>query len=75
MGIFKKLLSVFKCSSNCSINNQEVDIQSLMSSNMNDYKLKFKDINKIAKILNKRDTLCKTPSTINSMDRFHSISL
>ena len=59
MGILKKFLSVFKCSSNCSINNQEVDLQSLMGTNMCDYKLKFKDINKIAKILNKRDTIDK----------------
>tara|TARA_R110001632_G_scaffold166932_2_gene285380 strand:+ start:658 stop:870 length:213 start_codon:yes stop_codon:yes gene_type:complete len=63
MGILKKLLSVFTCSSNCSINNKEIDIESMMSTNMNDYKLKFKDINKIVKILNKRATITKLPKT------------
>ena len=32
-----------------------------MDTNMNDYKLKFKDINKIVKILNKRETITKLP--------------
>ena len=63
MGILKKLLSVFSCSSNCSINNKEIDIDGIMSTNMNDYKLKFKDINKIVKILNKRETITKLPKT------------
>ena len=63
MGILKKLLSVFSCSSNCSINNKEIDIDGIMSTNMNNYKLKFKDINKIVKILNKRATITKLPKT------------
>ena len=63
MGILKKLLSVFSCSSNCSINNKEIDIDGMMSTNMNDYKLKFKDINKIVKILNKRETITKLQKT------------
>lgn len=63
MGFLKKILSVFKCSSNCSINDKEIDIDNIMSTSMNDYKLKFKDINKIVKILNKRDTITKFPKT------------
>ena len=68
MGFLKKLLSVFTCSSNCSINNQDIDIKGIMETNMNDYKLKFKDINKIVKILNKRETITKLPQqTISSI--------
>ena len=75
MGILKKLLSVFSCSSNCSINNKEIDIDGIMSTNMNDYKLKFKDINKIVKILNKRETITKLPITKLPKTTISSISL
>tara|TARA_R110000823_G_scaffold181783_4_gene314092 strand:- start:654 stop:851 length:198 start_codon:yes stop_codon:yes gene_type:complete len=58
MGLIKFILKKFKCSSSCAYdpNNEMFNRQSL-SVPLEDYELKFKDMKKIMKILNKRKTI------------------
>lgn len=53
-----KILKKFSCSSNCKFNNQEYD-HTAIDRRMTEYKLKNKDIEKILKILSKRELKIK----------------
>ena len=56
MGLLKYILKKFSCNSSCVYNaNDEMFNRDSMSNPLSHYELKFKDIKKIMKILNKRD--------------------
>jgi hypothetical protein len=56
MGLLKFILKKFSCSSSCMYNaNDEMFNRESMSAPLSHYQLKFKDIKKIMKILNKRE--------------------
>ena len=58
MGLMKFIAKKFACKSSCMYNaNDEVFNRESMSKPLSNYELKFKDIKKIMKILNKRETL------------------
>ena len=58
MGLFKFIAKRFKCSSNCTYDpNNEIFCRKSLSIPLEHYELKFKDIKKIMKILNKRNTI------------------
>ena len=56
MGLLKKILNSFscKCKSNCAYNNTEFDTGHL-TRKLTEYKLKYKDMKEILRILNKRE--------------------
>ena len=54
MSFFWKCLKKFTCESSCKFNNQEFDFE-ILNRRMTDYKLKNKDLEKIIKILSKRE--------------------
>ena len=55
MGLLKYILKKFSCNSSCVYNaNDEMFNRDSMSAPLSNYELKFKDIKKIMKILNKR---------------------
>ena len=55
MGLLKFILKKFSCNSSCVYNpNEEMFNRNSMSIPLSHYELKFKDIKKIMKILNKR---------------------
>lgn len=53
MGFCKWFLKRVKCVSKCSFNNNEFDFE-MLNHKLNDYNLKYKDIEKISRILSKR---------------------
>ena len=53
MGLIKWICKRFKCESSCRFNEEVFDIDK-MNINLNNYQLKYKDINTIHKILIKR---------------------
>ena len=56
MGLIKYILKKFSCNSSCVYNaNDEMFNRESMSAPLSQYELKFKDIKKIMKILNKRE--------------------
>lgn len=56
MGLLKLLCKAFRCKSNCEIDgNALCDGYDMTQYNLNDYKLKIKDIDRIVKILAKRE--------------------
>ena len=56
MGLLKFILKKFSCNSSCMYNaNDEMFNRESMSAPLSQYELKFKDIKKIMKILNKRE--------------------
>ena len=56
MGLLKYILKKFSCNSSCVYNaNDEMFNRESMSAPLSQYELKFKDIKKIMKILNKRE--------------------
>mgnify|MGYP003627559000 FL=1 len=56
MGLLKFILKKFSCNSSCVYNaNDEMFNRESMSAPLSQYELKFKDIKKIMKILNKRE--------------------
>jgi len=58
MGLLKFILKKFKCSSSCMYDpNEEVFNRESITTPLSDYQLKFKDLKKIMKILNKRETI------------------
>ena len=62
MGLLKYILKKFSCNSSCTYNaNDEIFNRESMSAPLSQYELKFKDIKKIMKILNKRQYI-KYPS-------------
>ena len=62
MGLLKYILKKFSCNSSCVYNaNDEMFNRDSMSQPLSQYELKFKDIKKIMKILNKREYI-KYPS-------------
>lgn len=63
MGLIKFLAKKFSCNSSCVYNaNDEMFNRESMSIPLSSYELKFKDIKKIMKILNKREYI-KFPSS------------
>ena len=54
MGLLKWFCKRFICNSSCSYNN-EIFCKESLNTRLDCYDLKFKDIKKIMKILNKRD--------------------
>ena len=54
MSFLWKCLKKFTCKSSCQFNNQEFDCE-MLNRRMIDYKLKNKDLEKIIKILSKRE--------------------
>jgi len=62
MGLLKFILRKFSCNSSCTYNaNEEYFTRESMSAPLSQYQLKFKDVKKIMKILNKREYI-KYPS-------------
>lgn len=58
MGLIKWLCKKFKCNSSCAYNgNEEFLNHDLMNERLSNYQLKIKDLKKIYRILNKRETL------------------
>ncbi len=58
MGLLKLLCKAFRCKSNCEIDgNALCDGYDMTQYNLNDYKLKIKDIDRILKILGKRERI------------------
>ena len=58
MGLLKFIAKKFKCSSSCIYDpDDEVFDRKSMGMPLSEYQLKFKDIKKIMKILNKRQTI------------------
>lgn len=58
MGLIKFILKKCSCTSSCMYNvNDEVFNRESMSTPLSEYQLKFKDIKKIMKILNKRTVI------------------
>ncbi len=58
MGLLKFILRKFKCSSSCVYDpNNEMFSRQSLSVPLDNYELKFKDMKKIMKILNKRKTI------------------
>ena len=65
MGILKYILKKFSCKSSCMYNpNNEMFNRQSMSLPLSQYELKFKDIKKIMKILNKREYIKYTNTNI-----------
>jgi len=59
MGLLKWILKKCKCESKCAYNiNDEYYDCSMLNTSLNNYKLKHKDLNKIYRILNKRELKC-----------------
>ncbi len=64
MGLLKFIAKKFSCKSSCVYNpNDEYFNRESMSLPLSSFELKFKDVKKIMKILNKRDTVCKKKSS------------
>ena len=58
MGLIKYILKKFSCKSSCMYNaNDELFNRTSMSVPLSEYELKFKDIKKIMRILNKRSVI------------------
>ena len=53
MGLLKTCLKLFSCKSSCNFNEGVMDYD-LNSHSLNDYELKYKDMEKIHRILSKR---------------------
>ena len=65
MGILKYILKKFSCKSSCMYNpNNEMFNRQSISHPLSQYELKFKDIKKIMKILNKREYIKYTNTNI-----------
>ena len=58
MGLFKYICNKFKCTSQCTFNNELFDID-LHKLSLSNFQLKNKDIITIHKILNKRKLIKK----------------
>jgi hypothetical protein len=56
MGLIKFILKKCSCTSSCMYNDEVFNRES-MSTPLSEYQLKFKDIKKIMKILNKRTVI------------------
>lgn len=54
MGLLKWCLSLFKCKSQCQFNDQPFD-GDLNRLSLGDFELKYKDVEKIHRILSKRE--------------------
>ena len=64
MGLLSYVVKKFSCKSSCVYNaNEEMFNRESMSLPLSQYELKFKDIKKIMRILNKRATI-KTNSIL-----------
>jgi hypothetical protein len=64
MGILSYVAKKFSCKSSCAYNaNEEIFNRESMSVPLSQFELKFKDIKKIMRILNKR-TIIKTSSIL-----------
>jgi hypothetical protein len=58
MGILSYIAKKFSCKSSCTYNaDEELFNRESMSTPLSHYELKFKDIKKIMRILNKRTTI------------------
>lgn len=67
MGLLRWLCKKFKCKSSCVYNvDEEIFDKDVMRSSLDSFELKIKDIKKIVRILNKRETLCVPKSSISS---------
>jgi len=53
MGLLKSCLKMFSCKSSCKFNDGVMDYD-LNTHSLNDYELKYKDMEKIHRILSKR---------------------
>jgi len=65
MSILKSLCKLFKCQSNCSFNNELFDLE-IHGTNLSDFKLKHKDLDKIHRILSKRERHSKDGKIIKT---------
>jgi len=63
MGLLKWFCKRFICNSSCSYNN-EIFCKESLCTNLDSYDLKFKDIKKIMKILNKRELKTRSSLTV-----------